>query len=390
MYKYFVTHNLDKWQRRFETLVLVSLALLLGACTPVANSVTVETTRQPKPTDASTVNASLPASSTSTPSFTATALPPATDEAAVTATAAAIAADLLTRMAIPTETLTPTPMPSPTIIPTPTAVPSDVVWMEATWIYDGGYQLHDRYRSTYMPIFVLQANGRLLRQSATNWYEETILTNEEMCALRADLVETGIFMYTGIPFKVDMLTKEQMDILNGSGPFHMDWLIHGDPTATLYIPLDHEFQDHLVDELSNAWTILNTYLSQDTAPYVAEGAVVHIQIGLDDEIDDRPITPWPTVLPTLADLVESGTPFDLVDGYPGVEVILRDEELALFQAEFGMGMMEGGFHEDSKDYYVMLRPLLPLDRTEMRWASFYEAGFRPVTYPLPFARYCDT
>ena len=300
---------------------------------------------------------------------------------------------MLTRLALPTSTPIPTIAPSPTATIAPTAVPPDVVWMEAAWVYDGGLQYHDRYRSKYMPIFVLQADGRFIWQHdissfQTNWYEETMLTVEQMCALRAELIETGVFTFDGrVIYKLDELTDEQLDLLNGSGPFQMNWQLHGDPATSVPIPYERDFLDKLVDELHDAWTTFNTHRPEEGTPYIAEETAVHIQIGLDEEIDQQPVAPWPADLPALATLFDMGTEFDLVDGYPGVEVILRGEELAQLQEAFGYGTMEGAFHEGEQEYFVMLRPLLPIDRTDQIFASLRSGRSHLNTFALPFT--CD-
>lgn len=323
---------------------VVLFCFAMAGCLPesAGEQVTVAVTRV-KPTETGTA-VSIQPSQEPTPSPTNTAIssPPA----------------MLTQTPQPTQTLLP-----PTVPPTPTAIPTKpwLIWLSYPG-GDGGSN-YDEYFGRGMPDLILFSDGQLLlrdknetsqRWFENEWYIETYLSLEEIQNLFLQIEAAGFF------------TKLQ----EGSG-YSEDWLYNfdettqfsdgvGGPALCVYhedkrncVEIYGPYIPYLVPEIANTLSLIQDFHPADKiyTPYAPETMILWIETMRENIGTDEIPQIWPEELPTVLELLEQ---------YPSGVVLLQADEAMTYFTLFDEQIDNGIFVDDGMEYYMIGRPLLPL------------------------------
>jgi hypothetical protein len=251
---------------------------------------------------------------------------------------------------------------------------------------DGGSR-YDQYYGRGMPSLILYTDGRLLRrlygEGRVCSYVESQLTQQEQCALLAQIANTG---FLELPVEDDSEEIYEFDETTqySDGAPHVTILINGEHPNGIaiygpYIP-------YTIDEVRALYDLLDG-LRPPAVSYQPDQLLLWVEKGAGDvyQADQITPTPWPAGLPALQALHASRTPVPY-ETYPdrvvvdtGGELILTGEPLGDIWDYFGRQMTGGWFVEEGDVYYVIVRLLLPHE-TGVTWIPY-----EPYRFPMPFA-----
>lgn len=331
-------------QRFLLFLCLFLLCLGLAGCLPEisGDQVTVAVTRV-KPTEAATA-VSIQPSQEPTPNPTHTPLPSPT--------------------ATPTQTPQPSQTPEPptaTIMPTAMPTKPWMIWLSYSG-GDGGTN-YDIYFGRGLPDLILFTDGQLLlrdknelteRWFESEWYVETYLSPEEVQNLFVQIETAGFF------------TKIQ-----GEFEYSDDWLYNfdettqfsdgaGGPALCIYredkrtcLEIYGPYIPYLIPEIATTLSLIQNFYPADKvyAPYTPETMILWIEPMRDTIRTDEVPQMWPKNLPIVSQLLEQ---------YPSGIVPLHGDEIDSFFTLFDAQINDGIFTDVGMEYYMIGRPLLPL------------------------------
>lgn len=252
---------------------------------------------------------------------------------------------------------------------------------------DGG-TVYDQYFGRGMPELILYTDGRLLRG---RWedirgrsYTESYLTEEQQCALLAQVAETG---FLEIPF--DGFTEEIYEFDEttqfSDGAGYQTILINGETPKGIHVY--GPYMQYAITEVRMVYDLLEN-LNPPAVPYQPESLLLWIETGvgqghayLEEQITP---TPWPSDLPSLHTLhaYRSIVPYrvfsqdTLVD--VGGVVFVYGENVVPIWNTFGRQTGGGWFVEEDKLFFVVARLLLPHEQG-ITWVPR-----EPYRFSLPF------
>jgi hypothetical protein len=271
------------------------------------------------------------------------------------------------------------------VTPTPTLPPlsQQILIEDADNGGDGG-DLSTFYLGRSMPGFILYMDGRLLvtemehyddPDATARYYNETMLTPTEMCALLQAVQATGFLTVEGgggFTYAQDDPIYEFGDFNNFSEGAPYDIITVNGPVpkqVKVYAP----YWPYVAAEGVNAMSeLLSQTSAQATTLYEPERVVLWIEQGRPPWLAESvTAAPWPEGLPALAQLVAAAG-----DDH---RLLVEDGVGPLLEA-VDHRMKNSVFLEAGEPYWLVVRQLLPHE-TPDEIPSFIGA---PQRLPLPF------
>ena len=310
-----------------------------------------------------------------TPALTEKTTPTATRTATRTATA--------TRRPTATLTNTPIDMSQPAEPPSSYPAPAKPILL-AFGIFGGdGGTSYDIFFGRDMPSLILYSDGQLLiggfSDTDPDGYSQKMLSPSEMCTLLQRLKATGFYDVegTGYNYPNDPIYRTPEYFGDGAGEYVL-WA-YGKPSKG--VSIFSRALDNLVPQVEAAYQLVSNYHPSGMSPFVSDRAMLRIERQPGEDWfgpTPTPPQPWPSDLPTLAELLKGQ--LDDQNALLENQTVNRLRELMRLPGS-------GIFTEDGKTYFVVARPLLPHEAENYFSVYSWVRPWSDSSVDLPFK--CD-
>lgn len=282
----------------------------------------------------------------------------------------------LTLTVKPTATFT--PQPTSTKTPIPTATPS--LWNTKTVLAqfgifggDGGWD-HYAFIGRDMPKWILYTDGQFIVQKEDSrgvWFEETVLSNSQMCSFLSQIENTGFYtlafddssaLQAGIPTANPIYNFDNTTQFSEGGPYYI-LQVNGSKHRLLNIY--SQYIQYLVPDAKKVFNFFDNYSPpSNLTKYRAQYLLLRVEEGLGYSIYSTPAPNtqnWSNDLPSLEKLREENIKTEASAYLSGgvSQVLITDEMVEPISNAFDNRLAYKLFQSEGKVYYVVARPLLP-------------------------------
>lgn len=276
-----------------------------------------------------------------TPTPTLTPLSMASPTAVPSATPTETGASLRPAILLPLSTTT----PFPTVTPDYLVYPTKSVFISIGAYGGSGGEITDRYYGRGTPDLIIYGDGQIIIRDGTYrdsiTFREAYLTPLEMCDLRREIEATGFLR------KHDAFFTEISGSMGGGNLIVQ--------VENSYYSLYYSDTPYLIEELASGVEIIQNYRpSQPLMPYSPTYLALWLEI--EEEPEATTPLPWPTGLPSLANLWSQRGQEDAVFAN---RVIVEGEWIDPIVALFSNQLTQKVFQEENNVYSIIARPLLP-------------------------------
>lgn len=243
----------------------------------------------------------------------------------------------------------------------PLALPTKQVLLQFWWSIGGdGADVYGEYLGSLLPNVILYTDGQLLSQ-ARSWYQETTVSNAEMCAMLQEIAATGFLQVVdpgGNDPSSPIYQFDDTAQFSDGGP---EYVIQVNGSPAVQVSVYEPYERYVLPSIRAAYDLFQHYTFQprEAAPYQSQRVIVWVELGRGTEwawrvptYGDGPeptpeIDSWPSDLPPLSDLLPdaSGTPAYIQGPLAW--------EFASLPKRFGV------YKDRDREYFVIVRPLLP-------------------------------